>query len=380
MRRRYRILLAAFITTVSISLVLGLSRLGTAMEGPLGASMSSLGSAVGQIEARIALRVRGGGRASNLAWLSPYRVDPAALRAPETILLGAYDNGLPASLEGVMGVEAALRESFPLIHLYTAWGDRPDQRFPARLVQAIRQVGSIPVVTWEPWLTDFENRLHPHIPLRMDRSRGGLAAIAAGTYDFYIDAWAGEAARFGTPLMVRLGHEMNDPYRYPWGPQNNRPEDFVAAWRHVVERFREAGADNVLWVWSPHVAYEGYEWYYPGDDVVDWVATGVLNYGTVARWSEWWSFEEIFGRHYERLAGYGKPLMIAELGTLAVGGDPAAWYDSALSRLPERHPQVRAVLFFHAARDQSVTYQALDWTFTGDPAVTERIVDAVGAW
>ena len=79
---------------------------------------------------------------------------------------------------------------------------------------------------------------------------------------------------FGQPLFIRFGHEMNDPYRYSWGPQNNTPEDFIAAWKHMVDYFKAEGVDNVIWVWSPHIAYGLFEEYYPGDDYVDWVGVG----------------------------------------------------------------------------------------------------------
>jgi hypothetical protein len=332
------------------------------------------------MEARAVNRVRGPGRARELAWLAAERTHADSLRNPSRLLLGAYDDGLPTTLEGVLALEHALGEPLPLIQVYTAWGDRHEQRFPTRLLRAIGELGSIAVVTWEPWLGDFENRLHPHLPLRDERDRGGLAAIAAGSYDFYIDAWAQEAARFGRPLMIRLGHEMNDPYRYPWGPQNNEPHDFIAAWRHVVQRFREAGADNAVWVWSPHLAYEGWEDYYPGDDVVDWVGTGVLNYGTVAHWSKWWTFEEIFGQRYDRFAALNKPIMIAEFGSLAVGGSRAEWLREALHELPLRHPSVRALLLFDVESDRTVTYQELDWSVLQDSAALEAIRAALKSW
>ncbi len=172
---------------------------------------------------------------------------------------------------------------------------------------------------------------------------------------------------------------MNDPYRYPWGPHHNDPADFVAAWRHVVKRFRAAGAANVVWVWSPHLAYD-YAAHYPGNDVVDWVGTGVLNYGTVAYWSQWWSFEEIFGQKYDTFAAYGKPIMIAELGSLAVGGDRATWFREALTDLPRRYPAVKAALFFHVNKDATVTYQALDWSFIHDEALTQTISESLATW
>lgn len=237
-----------------------------------------------------------------------------------------------------------------------------------------------PSVTWEPWLSVFDNTRHPHLPLRERRDRGGLAAIARGDYDFYVDRWAAETARFGHPFFLRFAHEMNDPYRYPWGPQNNTKEQFIAAWRHITERFDRAGANNVVWVWSPHVAYEWWELYYPWSGVVDWVATSVLNYGPIAQWSRWWTFGQIFGTKYQTLAGFGKPVMIAELGSLRVGGDRAAWYRDALTDLPSRHSAVKAVLLFNASDDQTVTAQKVEWTFRGDEDVAVVVRDAMASW
>jgi hypothetical protein len=130
-------------------------------------------------------------------------------------------------------------------------------------------------------------------------------------------------------------------------------------------------------VWSPHVAYEFWEQYYPGDGYVDWVATGVLNFGPIAQWSKWWTFAEIFGTKYPALSSFGKPIMIAEFGSLAVGGDRAAWYTAALTELGEKYPGVASLLFFNVAEDQTVTYQKVDWTFLADSTLTGAIATAI---
>jgi hypothetical protein len=379
MRTRHRILVTFLVATGSVGLVLLLVALGARSEGPISATAQRVGRWVAEAENRVVHAVRGPGRMADLAWLEPLRSSADSLRNPRRLLLGAFDGATPTTLQGVVTLEDLLDVKFPLIHFYTAWGDDPDQRFPQLRVEAVHALGSIPVITWEPWLSTFENRLHPHLPLREDRDVNGLASVSNGDYDFYLDAWAREAAAWGHPLLVRLAHEFNDPYRYPWGPHNNQVQDFIAAWRHVVERFRAAGADNVLWVWSPHVAYQGYERYWPGNEYVDWVATGALNYGDVAYWSQWWSFDQIFGRHYEFLTGFGKPIMIAEFGTLSAGGDPAAWFASALEDFRERYPGVNALLFFHVESDATVTRQAVDWGFSDDPAVLEVVKERLSA-
>jgi hypothetical protein len=380
MRTRNRVMLLVIIVGAALVGSVALTTISSTSEGPITGAMNQLGSAFGSFEHALRGRFQGPGRGADLRWFDSYRNSVARLKAPDRVLLGAFDSGIPKTLDGVVSLEHSIGTTFPLIQVYTAWGDRPDEDFPVELATAIYDVGSVPVITWEPWLSDFLSDRHPQIPLRDQRDRHGMAAVASGEYDFYIDAWAASAAKFGKPIFVRLGHEMNDPYRYPWGPQNNTNIEFVAAWKHVVDRFRHAGANNVLWVWSPHVAYEYWETYYPGPDYVDWVATGALNFGPIAQWSRWWSFQEIFGQKYPVLASFGKPVMVAEFGSLAVGGNRAAWYRDALDSMTTRYPQVRAVLFFNVRNDQTVTYQKVDWTIESDSAVLQAVRPSIKSW
>ena len=80
------------------------------------------------------------------------------------------------------------------------------------------------------------------------------------------------------------------------------------------------------------------------------------------------------------LASFGKPVMVAELGSLAVGGDRAAWYRDALSGLPRDYPAVRAALFFNVRDDQTVTYQKVDWTLEDDSVTARTVRDAIRPW
>jgi hypothetical protein len=380
--RWQRLALSGTALASCVAVVPLLISISSGSEGPLAATLDRVGTAVGSIEHRLRQSLGGGlGRRAELAWFNPYRESIDRLRRPDRVMLGAYDSGLPNTLEGVVGLERTLGTTFPLMQLYTAWGDKPEERFPLRLATAVWDIGSLPVITWEPWLTDFENARHPLLPLRDVRDRHGLTAVARGDYDFYVDQWASDAAHFGKPFFLRFGHEMNDPYRYPWGPQNNSKEEYIAAWQHLRSRFERAGARNVIWTWSPHVGYAYWETYYPGSEYVDWVATGVLNFGAVGQqWSQWWSFREIFGSKYPRLSSFGKPVMVAEFGSLAVGGDRSAWYRDALTDLPASYPDVKALLFFHVTNDQTVTYQKLDWSVVSDPDLVRTIAAAIKPW
>lgn len=380
MTRSGRVAAGLAVVAVGVAVLVGLTYLGRASAGPIGDALGVVGDGVARVEHAVVQALRGPGRRSELEWLEPYHERPERLRSPGRVLLGVYEERLPGTLDGIQTLEDTLGVTFPLIHHYVAWGDRPQDRFPDDFLRAVREAGSVPVVSWEPWLVEFEGRRHRGLRPVEQRKDRGLRSIADGVYDFYVDRWAREAADYGGAILMRFAHEMNDPYRYPWGPQNNRADDFVAAWRHVVERFRAAGADNVLWVWSPHVAYEGWDAYWPGGDYVDWVATAALNYGTAARWSEWWSFHDVFGRHYDHLAGYGKPVMVAEMGSLPVGGDRSEWYRDALTELPSRHPAVKSVIFFQSSSDATVTASAVDWDIAGAPETARAVREALETW
>ena len=319
-------------------------------------------------------------RADYLAPLHTMLASATALRNPPRMLYGIYDGGFPNTFAGMEQLETKLDYKFPIISFYSAWGDKPTQQFPLRMAETVSSMGSVPMITWEPWVVDFDERLRPNLPPVAEREYASLAAIGRGEYDFYIVPWAKAAAEYRKPLFIRFAHEMNDPYRYPWGPQNgNRPEDFVAAWRHVHVVFEKMGATNVLWVWSPHISMPWFEYYYPGPEYVDWIGIGVLNYGDVASWSRWWSFHQILEKAYPSLLRLQKPIMISEFGTLASGGDMAEWYRQAFYHVTHTYSRgVRALIFFNQPNDITISPNfPLNWSVTQDPKATTIVRDEI---
>jgi len=362
---------------LGIVLVLSLSLIGEKGAGPVDRFLVSTGKLISKIENKYILKKRVISRSKSLKWFKRLSEDALTRGKFDRILYGAYDDQVSETYQTVVNLEDSLKTVFPIIPLYTAWGSNSHQQFPSSKVQAIVDIGSVPVITWEPWLADFSLDDYPSIPPIEKRDKFSLIAIANGTYDTYIHKWAIDAKEIGSPIFVRFGHEMNDPYRYPWGPQNNKPEDFIAAWQHVVNIFKEEGALNVVWVWSPHPAYGQFDAYYPGDRYVDWLGIGTLNYGTVAKWSKWYTFDEIFGNFYPQFAKYNKPIMISEFGSLATGGDRNKWYADALSNLKSKYPLVKSVIFFHVANDNTTTDKSLNWYFIDDPEIVNSVSNII---
>ena len=158
----------------------------------------------------------------------------------------------------------------------------------------------------------------------------------------------------------------------------NTPADYVAMWKHVWGLFKEAGATNAYWVWSPNLLYVNadntaeqaaadYAALYPGDGYVDWIGLDGYNDGVKSKWK---SFPELFDASYQAITKLtAKPLMIAEFGCsekgAPAGTSKAAWITQTyLHDIPGRYPRVRLVNWFD--RDKSKQGET-DWRFNSSP-------------
>ena len=375
-----RLLFMAIAFLFGLLLVFILSVAGNKSKGPLQSTIDRIANGVLSLEDEYMLSQRSHQRKEKLAGFDAMIEDIETLKHPKVILLGASDNISQESFENIINLEDSLNLTFQLIHIYNAWGSKEEHKFPELSVKTILKLGSVPVITWEPWLSAFDAEEYPGIPAPEKRDNGGLASIAGGTYDKYITEWATAAKNVGKPVFIRLAHEMNDPYRYPWGPQNNSPEDFKRAWKHVHFIFDKVGANNVIWIWAPHPSYKYFDAYYPGDAYVDYVGIGVLNFGTATTWSKWWTFDQLFGSQYEKLNQFHKPIMITEFGSLNVGGNRPQWFANALKGIAEKYTTIKSVLFFHYPADNTITNKTVSWYFIDDKKTKEAIIRQINLW
>ena len=143
-----------------------------------------------------------------------------------------------------------------------------------------------------------------------------LASIAAGGSDAYLRSYADAVVAFRHPVILSFGHEMNGTW-YSWGDSQQLPATFVAAWRHIVDVFRAAGAANVTWLWTASsiagASSELSKWW-PGSAWVSWV--GVAGYYYHA--SD--TFSMVFGSTIADIRTFSSaPVLIAEtaVGTTA---------------------------------------------------------------
>jgi hypothetical protein len=277
-------------------------------------------------------------RGATVTWTPPAGPVSDRLVPREGAWWGSYPGQAPGDVEAR---EAVYGRRVDVLHRYHDW----DDVWPTPEEQAYAAGGRI---LFEGW----ENRV-------FGGTTSCWADVAAGAFDAAIDAQARRLADFGERLFVGFMHEPEDNAG-PCQPgavddakaDMGSVEDFRAAFRHVVERVRPV-APNVVWVFSVMGHDPAASWaFYPGDDVVDWVAWDPYNWANCAGRTRgsWRGFAQVAHGMYAHLDAVGntKPRMLGEYGSHddPAMGDKAQWLRDVPAALRTTLPKVRAVVYF----------------------------------
>jgi mannan endo-1,4-beta-mannosidase len=219
---------------------------------------------------------------------------PTATPTPQSktgYYIGVFQPEAPESYAGIEAFTNTTGVSPRVVSYYSGWLEPFQSGFAA---EAVRH-GALPLV-------------------QIDPTSISLAAIASGQYDNYLRSYADSVRSFGHKVILGFGHEMNAGW-YSWGWKHARPRVFVAAWRHIVDVFRQQGAGNVVWMWTVNVdsdsAIKSPARWWPGSSYVDWV--GIDGYYL----KQSWTFAPLFGptiKIVHSLSRLPIPILISEVG------------------------------------------------------------------
>jgi beta-mannanase len=188
-----------------------------------------------------------------------------------------------------------------------------------------------------------------------------LYEVLSGTHDEAIDELINRIVMLDEPVLFRPNNEMNGDWcSYNAMYTHKDTAVYRAFWRWLHDRFEEAGAENVIWVWNPNwgdfpsAQWNSYLNYFPGEDYVDVIGLTGYNTGTYYPDETWRSFDEIYlpmlWEYNRRFSGF--PYMITEFGSSATGGDKGAWIASALDMVEKMNIKA-AVWWNHVDYDTS---------------------------
>lgn len=278
--------------------------------------------------------------------------------------------------------EAIAGRQSDIFHEYKTFSSYAGSRsFPGRSAEAAVDSHHMYFFDWKPRSVDGKI-----IPWR-DVASGAMDASYVDVLARKIRSWS--ATHGDEKVFMAFAAEPEDEIgRY------GTAADYVAAWRHIDERFRALGArSSVIFVWN----MTGYMtrvplWnaLYPGDRVVDWLAwdpygktpdnpvsapvvpfpsalgqdkgrrpdsTGAYRF---YKWADGPGAAAYgTGRVYRKPGSHKKPLMVAEFSVCwapSTLGQAQRWYGQARTVLRKgRYPRVKAFVYFDVAACEKPT-------------------------
>jgi hypothetical protein len=231
---------------------------------------------------------------------------------------------------------------------YSAW----NQPFNSQFANTIRNANGIP----------FLEVLPKGIP---------MSSIADGRWDAYIRGFAKQVRDFGSQVVIGFAPEMNGNW-YSWGNGNTPTSDYIAAWRHVVDTFRAAGATNVTWLWVINDVVPGesqVKLWWPGANYVTWVGIDGYYYEPTD------TFDSVFGLALSEVRSLtNKPVLISET---AVGPGPqaASQIKGIFKGVTSNH--LMGMVWFDES--QSGGQYMRNWRIEGDTARIDAFRDGIAS-
>jgi hypothetical protein len=229
------------------------------------------------------------------------------------------------------------------------------RRFPAEMGGWIRALGKLPYIRL---------MLRSDVDQRRAEKTFTLQKIIGGEFDVDLRAWARDAKKFGSPILIEWGTEPNGDW-FAWnGKWNGGPKEgprrYIAAYRHIVDLMRAEGADNLQWIWhanwldQPERRWNALENYFPGPDYCEWLGLSVYGPTTPTTPDGTESLRFKMAQAYPRLTKLapGKPIIIAEFGCDLHNPhvDAARWTQHALEDLfANRWPAVIGFCWWNEA-------------------------------
>lgn len=261
-------------------------------------------------------------------------------------VIGVYEPGVPASSAGLAKFTSVTGVRPGIVVYYSGWYEKFWSSFAG---------------------TSFKKGAT--VLVQIDPSSVSVNSIAAGDSDRYLRSFAESVKRFRHPVLLSFGHEMNGDW-YSWGDGHVSPAVFVAAWRHIVQVFRNAGVSNVKWVWTVASLTEtagALRAWWPGSSWVNYVGVDGYYYTASATYSS------VFGTMLKKIRTFSlAPVLITEVG---VGPNPNRVKQIAALYADATAAHISGVIWFDVAQHHGLYNQ--DWRLEDDPAALAAFEKAV---
>jgi cellulose synthase/poly-beta-1,6-N-acetylglucosamine synthase-like glycosyltransferase len=256
----------------------------------------------------------------------------------------SVDDGI-SNLKNVNEISKQIDVKFDIVSLYLAWQKDLESNFPASLIDSIYCQKSLPLVTWEPWLTSFNDTTI--------KGRHVFDLIVEGYFDIYITNFANKLKRLDKPIFLRFAPDFDNP-AYPWYIEGDSAAlKFKNAWIHTYEIFKNVEANNVIWIWNPWKPYNVVS-FYPGKEYVDWFGVSILNYGKLNTNGIEYDFKSLYEPYHEAFHNLpATPVIISEFGSVKENEKQGKWITEAFTDIENEFNEIKSVIYFVSKVDHN---------------------------
>lgn len=243
-------------------------------------------------------------------------------------------------------ISRGLGHQVGLVNLFQDWSPDGDLKVEESIKVAIKR-GLVPMISWRP-----------------SEVLGQTSRLAnLSQNESYIREMAGYYKQMGKPILLRPFYEMNGNW-FKYYATNDRILEFKTAWFWLYQIFREVGASNVTFVYSPNISLGAapVSAYYPGNEFVDIVSLDVYDKNGV------FSPEQLFASDIAELrkVAPGKPLIFSEFNSMRP--QKAQWMYEAINVAVGLG--IKAIISFDWNKSGASSDET-DWRILANPEVTE---------
>ncbi|WP_051280511.1 glycoside hydrolase family 26 protein [Anaerovorax odorimutans] len=254
---------------------------------------------------------------------------------------GIFDKEAPLDFTQLYKTEKNLNFKFPIILYYTGFIEDVD-RHP-RLTEALKNA------------KENDRLLELTLQtLSQDANKGNMIYdVLNGKYDTYLNNYIKAIKEYGDPILFRIGNEMNGDWCvYSAYHTAKDTEIYKAFYKYIFQLFKEAGADNVIWIWNPNAkSFPDFKWndelcYFPGNEYVDVIGMTNYNTGNYYEGETWIEFKDLYDQIYkEYQQKYDYPFMITEFASSSVGGDKNLWVANMFEHI-KKYDKIKVAIWW----------------------------------
>ena len=243
------------------------------------------------------------------------------------------------------------------------WFKKGGINYPKAHIHTIYNTGTLPYIRFMPRSDEEQYK---------KEKKYSLQNIIDGVFDKELHQWAKDAKEDNIPLLADFAVEANgdwfswsgvlnggakrDGYGNPNYPDG--PERYRDAYRHIIDIFRSEEVKNITWFF--HYNYESFpneEWnqpnyYYPGDEYIDWVGFSLYGAQTIDEdWNDLKFSTQLkdFSDSFNKIKTK-RPIALLEFGVTDghPDGNKSAWFKDAFKTiLKNKYIKFSAINIWH---------------------------------